>query len=130
MSPQLTPREQGVSDARKYIYRQHWKLKWLTLLIAGPMTAYSVNTNEWIPFLSFNLMSWTLLLIASVMSLISLNKLFVFLAGEEQQGTDFTEEKIWSEIVLHTWVHWGVTVILWYWLGALVFAGDLFTLTL
>ena len=127
---QPSHKEQGVLKATNYIWKQHWKLKWLTAVIAGSMIAYSYITNEWIPMLSFNLVSWALLLIAQVMSQISLNRLFVIYVGGEQQGTDFSEEKIKSEITQHAWVHWAIANVFWYWLGVLIFTDDLFNLTL
>ena len=129
MSEQLPVKEAAVIMAMNYIWRQHWKLKWLTLLLASPMVIYTVKAHAWIPLLSFNLVSWALLITAQVLAQITINRLFVAHVQNQRDSKESDPVKM-KAISQHAWIHWGVTVILWYWLGSLIWAPDLFTLTL
>ncbi len=129
MSEQLPVKEAAVIMAMNYIWRQHWKMKWLTLLFASPMVIYTVKAHAWIPLLSFNLISWFLLIIAQVLAQITINRLFTAHVQNQRDSKETDPVKM-KAIGQHVLVHWGVTIILWYWLGALIFAPDLFTLTL
>ncbi len=126
MKEQLPHTVEGNRMATSYLLRQHWRMKWMTALIAGPLAAYSINAQAWIPFLGFNFTSWALLLFASIMCQMSLNKMFAIHVDDKQKGKE-PDPKIMREIGQHALIHWGVALLLWYWAAVLIFASDLLT---
>ncbi len=124
MEEQLPHKAEGAKMATNYLLRQHWRMKWMTALISGPMAAYSINYHEWIPFLGFSFTSWMLLMFASVMCQMSLNKMFAIHVNDKQKGKE-PDPAVMKEIGHHALIHWGVSLMIWYWAAVIIFASDL-----
>jgi hypothetical protein len=124
MEEQLPHKVEGAKMATHYLWRQHWRMKWMTALIAGPMAAYSINAHAWIPYLKFSFTAWTLLMFASIMCQMSMNKMFAIHVNDKRKGKD-PDPAVMKEITQHALIHWGVSLMIWYWVGVLLFANDL-----
>ena len=125
MTQQLpSPQVEGAKMATSYLLRQHWRMKWMTVLIAGPMAAYSINAQAWIPYLEFGFISWGLLMFASFMCQSSLNKMFAIHVNCKQKDKE-PDHAVMKEIGQHALIHWGVSLMIWYWAAVIIFAYDL-----
>ena len=127
MTPQLSPELEGINLASKYAWRQHWRMKWMTAIISGPMAAYSIYYHEWIPFLGFNWFLWGMIIFISISTQFSLNKLFTIYVNHKRKGEENSPE-VMREIGHHAWINWGTGLLFWYWIPVMIFASDLILL--
>ncbi len=124
MTQQVSPQAEGSKMATDYLLRQHFRMKWMTALVSGPMAAYSINAHAWIPFLGFNYVSWGLLMFASITCQMSMNKMFAIHVKHKREGKE-PDPEVMKEIGQHALIHWGIGLMLWYWIVTLLFASEL-----
>jgi len=113
-TPTLTPEAEGYKMAGAYMTRQHWKLKWATILISGLMTTYTIQTNTWI--LEIGFLVWAIMIAGVGLSQWQLNKLFVDHVKHMREGNEHPLPMIMKAINQHAWIQWGLSLIAWYWI--------------
>ena len=113
-TPILTPEAEGYKMASVYMTRQHWKMKWVALLISGAMATYTIQTNTWI--LEIGVLVWAGLMLSIGWSQWQLNKLFVDHVKHMREGNEYPLPMIMKAIVQHAWIQWGLSLIAWYWI--------------
>lgn len=105
----------GKEQASKYMMRQHWRMKWITLTLGGLLSSYTIITSHWIPMMSMNLVSWVLFMFASFMGMKTLNLLFAHRVKITRTGSQDIA-KIDKSIFWYGIALWSISVILVYWL--------------
>ena len=112
--PELAPDAAGIKMACDYMARQHWRMKWATILISGSMTTYTIQTNTWI--LEIGFLIWAGLMGTIFMTQWQINKLFIEHARHMQKGNEHPLPMVMTAINQHAWIQWGVALIIWYWI--------------
>jgi hypothetical protein len=110
----ITPEAEGLEMASAYVARQHWKMKWVTLLISGLMTTYTIQTHTWILEIAF--LPWVGLMGAIATTQWHIIKLFIEHVKHMRVGNEHPLPSVMKAISQHTWIQWGVALMVWYWI--------------
>jgi hypothetical protein len=112
----MTPSVQaeGYRMASAFMARQHWRMKWVTLLISGSMATWTIQNKSWI--LEIGFLTWIALIAIVGISQWQLNKLFVEHVRHMQAGNEYPLPMIMKAINQHAWIQWGTGLFAWYWI--------------
>ena len=120
--------QEAVNLSKAYIWRQFWKMKWITALLVGGMATYTIQTLQWLPLLGFDMFSFTIVTVGILIIRIRMNKLFI-VHVERKRNNMKTPDSVWSEMGQSAWLLMIMSWMLMYWIVVLLFATTLTTNT-
>jgi len=122
--PEMSVVEEGVKLAKDYVWRQFWKMKWITAIVVGALSTYTIQNMQWVPFLGFDFFTFTIVTIGVAFVRIQMNKLFITYAKCTREGKEVPKD-VTSHIFQNTWVIILMTWMLMYWIVVILFATTL-----
>ena len=105
---------EGTRRMWRYLYRQLWVLRYLTLALVALMSWYTIHFQAWIPFLNANVVSILIWMMWWWMGISTLKKLCIG-AVQMEKTNHANLQKVYSNIGKVTWLQWGLSVVGTYW---------------
>ena len=105
---------EGVRRMWRYLYRQLWALRYLTLVLVVLMSAYTIYFQAWIPLLQANLVSILIWMLWWWMGISTLKKLCIGAVQMERTNNQHLQT-VYKRIGTCTWIQYGLSVVGTYW---------------
>ena len=100
-----------------YLYRQLWRMRWLTIAAVALMSGYSIMYDAWIPFLGANIVTILVFFIMWWMNINTMTRLFIYTAQKEKTGANDEHcQKAYTNIGAIGWIMWAMSVVGTYWI--------------
>lgn len=104
---------QGTELSRKYLARQYWNLKWLTLVLSGSMTAITITSSTWV--VPMNLITWVMAMMMYWMGVGTLRNMFIASLRAARAGKETELQNFNKAIPMVTWGLYFLQVVMFYW---------------
>ena len=103
---------------RNYMLRQYWSMKWLLLTLLSLMSAYTINSEHWIPFIGLTgLLSFFMVMLGLLACGTIMNTEFLKAVRANQLDTGYD----WTKVRYAAWGLVAGNLVMFYWLIIMIY---------